>query len=257
MSHDITEAVDWRGRPVDCESCSHLDLKERGLCRPGHACVNDRYARRIERFFNWNPALSDSYVKHEHFEVRAIAAKHATVFLLPPLLDDPDEAVRWNAARRLPARLIMKLRHDTHREVRIRVVTLLEDGDLVAMMGDPDYYVRLVICRKVDRNLLLRMVHDEETEVRRVVAARLPQKWLTRMADDEEAVVRLEVARRLAPEALHLLINDPDWRVRYEVASRADVAEVVGLRDDEDSLVREIVQARLTDETARVTDLSI
>ena len=100
MSHDITEAVDWRGRPVDCKSCPHLDLKQRGLCRPGHACVNDRYARRIERFFNWNPALSDSYVKHEHFEVRAIAAKHATVFLLPPLLDDPDEAVRWNAARR-------------------------------------------------------------------------------------------------------------------------------------------------------------
>ena len=52
--------------------------------------------------------------------------------------------------------MITKLRHDTHREVRIRVVSLLEDGDLVAMMGDPDYYVRLVICRKVDRNLLLR-----------------------------------------------------------------------------------------------------
>ena len=76
-----------------------------GLCRPKHACVNDRYARRIDRFFNWNPALANAYVAHPHFEVRAIAAKHASVFLLPPLLDDPEETVRWNAARRLPKRL--------------------------------------------------------------------------------------------------------------------------------------------------------
>ncbi|MGP8232075.1 MAG: 4Fe4S-binding leucine-rich repeat protein [Methylovirgula sp.] len=256
MSYDIIEAVDWRGNAVDCQVCSHRDLKERGTCRPGHACVNDRYARRIDRFFNWNPALADSYVKHDHFEVRAIAAKHATVFLLPPLLDDPDEAVRWNAARRLPKRLITKLRHDPHREVRIRVVTLLEDGELIAMMDDPDYYVRLVICRRIDCNLLLRMVHDDETEVRRVVAARLPQQWLTRMVDDCEAVVRLEVARRLAPDVLHLMKNDSDWRVRYEVASRMDVAEIVGLSGDEDSLVREVVQARLADQSVRVTDIS-
>jgi hypothetical protein len=232
MNDDITEAVDWRGHAVDCESCPHLELRGHGRCQPGHACVNDRYARRIDRFFNWNPALADNYVKHEHFEVRAIAAKHATVFLLPPLLDDPDEAVRWNAARRLPKRMITKLRRDPHREVRIRVVSLLEDGDLVPMLDDPDYYVRLVICRRIDCNFLVTMVHDEETEVRRVVAA------------------------RLSPDALHLMKNDPDWRVRYEVASRMDVADIVGLSDDEDSLVREVVQARLADQSSCVTDIS-
>ena len=31
MSHDITEALDWRGKPVNCKSCSHLDLNQRGL----------------------------------------------------------------------------------------------------------------------------------------------------------------------------------------------------------------------------------
>ena len=66
MSHDITEAVDWRGKPVDSNPARIWTWNQRGLCRPGHACVNDRYARRIDRFFNWNPALSDSYVEHEH-----------------------------------------------------------------------------------------------------------------------------------------------------------------------------------------------
>ena len=90
MTDDIDEALDWQGREIDCGGCFHQSLKADGLCRLKHACVNDRYARRIDRFFNWNPALSNSYVAHPHFEVRAIAAKHASVFLLPPLLDDPE-----------------------------------------------------------------------------------------------------------------------------------------------------------------------
>ena len=77
-----------------------------------HACVNDRYARRIDRFFNWNPELANSYVAHPHFEVRAIAAKHADIFFLPPLLDDPEETVRWNVARRLPKRYILALKDE-------------------------------------------------------------------------------------------------------------------------------------------------
>ena len=109
----------------------------RDVARLKHSCVNDRYARRIDRFFNWNPDLANSYVAHPHFEVRAIAAKHADVFQLPPLLDDPEEAVRWNAARRLPKRYVLRLRTDPHREVRIRVVSLLEDAELIPMMSDP------------------------------------------------------------------------------------------------------------------------
>ncbi|MGL1751820.1 hypothetical protein ACSTG9_23660, partial [Vibrio parahaemolyticus] len=79
--------------------------------------------RRIDRFFNWNPGLADRYLAHDHFEVRAIAAKFANVFLLPPLLGDGDETVRWNAVRRLPRRYVLQLRDDPHREVRMRVVT--------------------------------------------------------------------------------------------------------------------------------------
>jgi hypothetical protein len=63
-----------------------------------------------------------------------IAAKHADIFQLPPLLDDPEEAVRWNAARRLPKRYVLRLRTDPHREVRIRVVSLLEDAGLIPML---------------------------------------------------------------------------------------------------------------------------
>jgi len=139
MNDDIDEACDWQGNEIDCGPCDHQALKDAGRCRLRHACVHDRYARRIDRFFNWNPDLANSYITHPHFEVRAIAAKHASVFLLPPLLDDAEETVRWNAARRLPKRLVLRLRTDVHREVRIRIVSLLDDAELIPMMADPDY----------------------------------------------------------------------------------------------------------------------
>src|SRR6266545_3382216 len=184
MMDDIDEARDWCGEEIDCGGCAHQNLAGAVRCRLKHACVHDRYARRIDRFFNWNPELANSYVAHPHFEVRAIAAKHATIFLLPPLLDDPEETVRWNAARRLPKRLVLRLRTDVHREVRIRIVSLLDDAELKPMMTDPDYYVRLVVARRVSLPLLSRMIDDEEPEVRRVVAQRIPREWLLRMASD-------------------------------------------------------------------------
>src|SRR6266571_7428404 len=175
MTHDIDEARDWQGNEIDCGFCAHQALNKAELCRLKHACVHDRYARRIDRFFDWNPELANSYVAHPHFEVRAIAAKHASVFLLSPLLDDPDETVRWNAARRLPKRLVLRLRTAAHREVRIRIASLLDDSEVMPMMGDPDYYVRLVIVRRIAPSLLSRMIDDEEAEVRRVVAQRIPR----------------------------------------------------------------------------------
>lgn len=110
MSDDIDEALDWQGQQIDCTACAHLALNHAGGCRIKHACVSDRYARRIDRFFNWNTGLADAYLGHPHFEVRAIAAKSADLFLLPPLLGDVDETVRWNAVRRLPRRYALELR---------------------------------------------------------------------------------------------------------------------------------------------------
>ena len=170
MSDDIDEAIDWQGHEISCAGCAHEQLSAAGGCRLRHACVHDRYARRIDRFFNWNPALANDYVKHPHFEVRAIAAKHASPFYLPPLLDDPEETVRWNAARQLPKRLVLRLRHDPHREVRIRIATVLDPEDLMPMMMDDDYYVRLVVARRIVPSVLGRMMGDPEAEVRRVVA---------------------------------------------------------------------------------------
>lgn len=245
MTSDIDEALDWQGREIDCDGCSHADLRAAGRCRFKHACVHDRYARRIDRFFNWNPVLANDHVRHPHFEVRAIAAKHASLFLLPPLLDDPEETVRWNAARRLPRRLILRLRHDPHREVRIRIVSLLDDADLIPMLSDPDYYVRLVIARKIDPPLLGALMDDPEPEVRRVVAQRVPQDRLLGMSADAAASVRIEIARRLVPDLLVRLRSDPDWRVRHEVASRIPLRELGQLADDDDELVREMARGRL------------
>jgi len=252
MMDDIDEARDWRGEEIDCVGCAHQNLSCAGGCRLKHACVHDRYARRIDRFFNWNPELANSYTAHVHFEVRAIAAKHASVFLLSPLLDDPDETVRWNAARRLPKRLVLRLRTDAHREVRIRIVSLLGDAELMPMMTDVDYYVRLVVARRVSLPLLSRMIDDEEPEVRRVVAQRIPREWLLRMASDLDAGVRLEIAQRLTSDLLSRLRDDPDWRVRYEVASRIAIGEIAELAFDSDGLVQDMARSRATGRQERL-----
>ena len=51
---DIDEALDWLGRPVDCKTCRYADRLAEGKCQPLKACVHDRYAKRIQRFFQWN-----------------------------------------------------------------------------------------------------------------------------------------------------------------------------------------------------------
>ncbi len=242
---DIDEAIDWLGREISCEPCAHRDLLAAELCRPKHACVHDRYARRIDRFFAWNPELANGYLTHPHFEVRAIAAKSADVFRLPALLNDPDETVRWNAARRLPHRYLLDLRTDPHREVRIRVASLIDAGALPAMMHDDDYYVRIVVARRIAAAELTLMIADEEAEVRRAVASRVDREALWRMVADPDAEVRLAVAQRLTPTELIGVHRDPDWRVRYEAASRMVPGMLAAMLEDPDSEVRELVLKRI------------
>jgi len=85
MSSEIDESIDWLGVSVECASCPHIALLDAQKCRPLRACVFDRYARRIDRFFDWNPDLASNYLRHPYFEVRACAAKAADIFLLPAL----------------------------------------------------------------------------------------------------------------------------------------------------------------------------
>ncbi len=242
---DIDEAIDWQGCAISCEGCEHEGFLAQERCRPKHACVFDRYARRIDRFFAWNPELANRYLDHPYFEVRAIATKFADVFKLPALLADPDETVRWNAARRLPRRYLLDLRNDPHREVRIRVATLLDPRDLTPMIGDEDYYVRIVIARRIPAVQLPAMITDEEPEVRRIVAGRVEHEALWRMLSDPDADVRLAVARRLSPVELIGLHRDGDWRVRYEAASRMVPGMLGAMLDDPDEIVRELVLKRI------------
>ncbi len=245
MNDDIDEAIDWKGASVSCDTCTHRALLDEDRCRLKHACVHDRYARRIDRFFDWNPDLANGYLTHPHFEVRAIAAKSADIFRLPALLDDQDETVRWNAVRRLPHRFLLTLRNDPHREVRIRVATLLNPCDLIPMMFDEDYYVRLVVARRLPAGELILMIADAEDEVRRVVASRIDHEALWRMLADADALVRLAVARRLTSIELIGFHRDPDWRVRYEAASRMVPGMLGAMLDDPDEIVRELVLKRI------------
>jgi hypothetical protein len=245
---DDIPAQHWQGGPVDCADCSYLGL--RGLegrqgCEPGYACMQDVYARRIDRFFRWHPTLGDEQLAHPYFEVRAIAARHATVFRLTALMDDVDETVRLQVALRVPMTALLKMVGDPHREVRIRVAQRLSPMDLALMRNDPDYGVRELVAQRLPLPLLAVMAGDVDRAVRMRVAKRLEMPALLRMADDTEPEVRRIVAERLPTGLLMRLGQDSDWRVRFEVAQRADAATLHSMRGDTEADIRQAVQDRL------------
>jgi hypothetical protein len=216
---DIDEAIDWQGREVNCATCAHAALLAEGRCQLKHACVNDRYARRIDRFFDWNPVLANGYLAHPHFEVRAIAAKTADVFRLPPLLRDPDETVRWNAVRRLPRNYLLRLIGDPHREVRIRIANLLAGDDLKMMMTDRGCIPARG--RALSSRTMLPWMMIAKPWCRVVVAN--GAEWLMQMAADDDAEVRLEAARRLSFRSLSACSTIPTGAcaTRWRDASRS------------------------------------
>ncbi|MCX7257899.1 MAG: 4Fe4S-binding leucine-rich repeat protein [Polaromonas sp.] len=183
------DALHWQGGPIDCAACPCLSLRElpgQQGCEPGHACLEDVYARRIDRFFRWHPELGDAHLSHPYFEVRAIAARHG----------DPDYGVCELVAMRLPLAL------------------------LVILARDPDRAVRMRVAQRLEMPALLRMADDREAEVRRIVAQRLPVSLLARLVRDEDWRVRWEVAQRGDASVLAALRDDEDSEVRLAVAER-------------------------------------
>lgn len=241
---DDIPPVDWHGVPLDCTTCG--TRSELIRCERGHACVQDRYAKRIDRFFRWNPQVSNDYLAHPYFEVRAIACRQADVFRLQPLIDDEDETVRLSVAVRLPLTQAVRLRNDPHREVRIRVAMRLEGRELLAMADDDDYYVRKLVARRLPEALVPRMLDDREWEVRLEAVKRVGMPALLRMCDDREIAVRREVVARLPAAQLYRMAHDPAWEVRWEVAQRAgrELARLMA-HGDEEAEVREEALARL------------
>jgi hypothetical protein len=213
---------DWLGQPVDCAPCPHQALRAEGGCEPGHSCVQDAYARRIDRFFRQHPDLANQHLTHPYFEVRAIASRHADVFHLNAMRSDPDETVRLQVALRLPQRQLVTLCEDPHREVRIRVAQRLEEPQLGRMLHDDDYEVRKIIARRLPLALLPQLAGDRDEQVRRTVAERLEMPALWRLADDRSAAVRRVVAQRAPVPLLTRFADDEDWAVRWETANRAD-----------------------------------
>ena len=221
MDEDIP-LVDWQGHDLSCTQCPTRGSGVR--CELGHACVQDRYAKRVDRFFKWNPQVSNQYLSHPYFEVRAIACRRADIFHLQRLIGDEDETVRLSVAVRLPLSQVVRLRQDPHREVRIRVAMRLEGSELLTMKDDEDYYVRKLVAQRLPEALVPRLMEDREWEVRLEVAKRLPVAQLLAMRDDREIAVRRCVARRLPEPLLLRMAADPAWEVRWEVAQRADAA---------------------------------
>jgi hypothetical protein len=248
VPQDDIPASHWQGGEIDCAACPYTALLQRPArlgCVPGHACMQDVYARRVDRFFRWHPELSDEQLAHPYFEVRAIAARYGSVFRLTALMNDPDETVRLQVALRLPMAQLLKMVTDPHREVRIRVAFRLAPMDLALMRHDADYGVRELVAQRLPLPLLPTMATDPDRAVRMRVAKRLEMPALLRMADDVEPEVRCIVAERLPTGLLMRLGKDSDWRVRFEVAQRADRSTLHSMRSDAEADIRQTVQERL------------
>lgn len=238
--------TDWQGQPLDCTACPHAALRRvADGCAPGRSCMQDAYARRIDRFFLSHPQLAGQHLQHPYFEVRAIAARHADVFALPALLDDPDETVRMQLALRLPLRQLSRLRHDPHREVRIRVAQRLAEAELPTLLRDPDYEVRKTVARRLAPALLPLLMHDPDLQVRCEVARRVPMPALWRLVEDGAPEVRRIVAERLPAPLLDALARDSDWLVRHTTAGRALGPVLARLLHDDEAEVREAATERL------------
>lgn len=248
-------ALDWQGQPLDCASCRHAELHAAGGCEPGRACVQDAYARRIDRFFFQHPEQANEHLDHPYFEVRAVAARRADLFRLPSLMRDPDETVRLQIALRLPQRLLRDMVTDEHREVRIRVAQRLDIEQLASMLSDEDYQVRATVARRLPEALLAILVSDRDEIVRREVAQRVPMPALWRMAQDNSAEVRRIVAERLPAPLLDTYVDDPDLLVRWEAAGRASGAVLARFAEDAEADIRERAAARLAElQTHQQTD---
>ncbi len=245
MTQTHSDARDWQGQELCCESCVCRQLMGENKCFRDHVCVQDSSPSKIEKFFELNPGLANEFLSHPYFEVRFAAAKYADVFHLTALLEDEDETVRWAAAFRLPNRFRVRLRNDPHREVRIRVAAHLEGDDLLPMISDPDYYVRQVVARRVDAKHLRQMIDDPDPAVRCEVAKRIAVEWLPGLATDTDVAVCLAAAQRLTVTQLLPLRSHPEFRVRYEVAGRVPVSALDAMRSDEDAMVRELVEERI------------
>ena len=240
-------AQHWQGGALDCAACPHAALRATGGCEPGRSCMQDAYARRIDRFFRCHRELAHHHLDHGYFEVRAIAARYADVFHLPPLMNDPDETVRLQVALRLPQRLLLEMRADPHREVRIRVALRLAAEHLSSMVHDADYQVRATVARRLPEALLPLLIADVDVQVRREVAQRLAMPALWRLAADPEADVRRIVAERLPAPLLAVFADDGDLLVRWHAAGRADIDLLRRFSHDVEADIRERAEQRLAE----------
>lgn len=221
--------LNWLGQPVDCGTCPHGAERARLGCEPGYSCMQDVYARRIDRFFRRHPDRAQQQLAHPYFEVRAIAARFVDLFHLNALRSDPDETVRMQVALRLPPSGLLALRDDPHREVRIRVAQRLDQAQLGPLVHDADYQVRTIVAQRLPLALLPLMATDADEQVRRVVAERLPMPTLWRLASDAAPSVRGIVAQRVPLPLLGQLAADAHWAVRWHVADRAALHDQAAL----------------------------
>ncbi len=189
--------------------------------------------------------MATRYLEHPYAETRVLAAKHASVYALSRVVDDPAGRARHG---RLPAAgEPHPAPEDRPRPARAHRgrPNASTAADLAPMIEDEDYYVRLVVARRAPDGLLPRLIADRNRKSgawSRDASRRACSAPSSATADP---LVRIVVAERLPVTRLRSLVADPDLRVRYSIAERADAGVQRRLLDDREPTIAAFAAERL------------
>ena len=162
-------------------------------CRLKHACVHDRYARRIDRFFGWNPSLAKIICA---IRISRCAPSRRN----PPMCSvaGPADRPRGNGPLERRCCGCPTAIYSVCATIRTgRSASASPPGcdaaDLSPMIHDADYYVRLVVARRIATgDAAADAQRSRGSGARVVLAQRIADAWLPRHCRRSEPTVRLE-----------------------------------------------------------------
>ena len=196
--------------------------------------MHDRYARRIDRFFDWNPGSRAIPSDPSLFRGARLRRQGRGCVPAAAMLDDPEETVRWSAVRRLPPLLLRLRQRSSPRGSHPGRATARRPRLISMVPKDVDYFVRQTVARRIPDDLLVLMIGRRRCGSQ----ARRGQPYCPQTAAEDGgrqgSSVRLEVARRDDPANLAAFASDVDWRIRYEASRCAQMRSRAMVDNDDD-----------------------
>ena len=122
ISERTTGRLDWLGSRSPAPTAP-TRRRAAGRCDFGRACVEDRRARRIDRFFAANPALAERLSGAPVFRGAGAGGRYCNVFRCRACWTIRNRTCAPSAAFRLPLAARSPMKSDPDRKVRVAVAS--------------------------------------------------------------------------------------------------------------------------------------